>query len=200
MFTMENDNQWQMANLRLRQMVEDELDEGERIAWMAQPRPGRFALRALPAVVFGIPWTAFAIFWMCGASGFEMPDFAEGFDLFPLFGIPFVLIGLAMLLSPLWMWRRAGRTIYAITDRRAILFGGGLTRNIRSFSPASLGKLRRRQRSDGSGDIILYEETSRDSDGDTRRTSVGFFAIPDVRDVEQMLRELAAQQPGQAVS
>ena len=30
------------------------------------------------------------------ASGFKIPDFKEGFDLFPLFGVPFVLIGLAM--------------------------------------------------------------------------------------------------------
>jgi len=66
-------------------------------------------MKSIPIVLFGIPWTAAALFWMALTSGFEMPNFnfKDGFDVFPLFGIPFVFIGLEMLSSPLRMIRKA---------------------------------------------------------------------------------------------
>jgi hypothetical protein len=41
--------------------------------------------------------------------------------LFPLFGVPFVLIGLGMLAAPYWMRRKAQNTVYALTDKRALI-------------------------------------------------------------------------------
>ena len=49
--------------------VRSELRQGEKLRWVGQPRPGRMARQALPIVLFGIPWTAFALFWMAMASG-----------------------------------------------------------------------------------------------------------------------------------
>ena len=119
-----------------------------------------------------------------------MPDFKEGFDLFPLFGIPFVLVGLAMLSSPYWMIRKAKKTVYVLTADRAIIFDGGFSTTIRSFGPDRLGDLRRKQRADGSGDLIFERELSFDNDGDRRSTDHGFLAIPDVKAVEDMVRQL----------
>ncbi|NLF32561.1 MAG: hypothetical protein GX591_16930, partial [Planctomycetes bacterium] len=121
----------------LRRAVEDELDRDERLYWTAQPIPGRLAMKTLPIMLFAIPWTGFAVFWMAAASGFGQ----EGLDgpgmCFTLFGLPFVLIGLGMFSAPYWVYRKAGRSAYAITDRRAILLDagwfGGL--NVRSFGP-----------------------------------------------------------------
>ena len=92
---------------RLTMLVDRELVDGEELIWTGQPRPSRFAIRSLPIVLFGIPWTAFSLFWICGAAGFKPPDFTGPMDLFPLFGVPFVLIGIGMLASPLWMVRKA---------------------------------------------------------------------------------------------
>ena len=78
--------------------VNRELESGERILWMEQPIPRYFTAISTGAFLFAIPWTAFAVFWICGASGFRIPDFSKGgFSFFPLFGLPFVLIGIAML-------------------------------------------------------------------------------------------------------
>ncbi len=86
----------------LQEKVARELETGEKVEWIDMPVPRFFTPFSTSAFLFAIPWTAFAIFWVCGASGFKIPDFSQGFDLFPLFGVPFILVGLGMLSSPLW--------------------------------------------------------------------------------------------------
>ncbi len=177
----------------MRQVLERELDRGERALWMGQPSPGRMAKRNLPILIFAIPWTAFAIFWMAGAAGFKIPDFSKGGmeNLFSLFGIPFVLIGLGMFLSPLWAMKKAKKTIYAITDKRAIIMKLGRRMAIQSFLPQQLQSLRRAQRADGSGDIIFKKEFTVDSRGQrSATTEIGFFGIQNVKEIETMLREI----------
>lgn len=174
-------------------MIDAELQPGERVTWSGQPIPGRFARRSIAIVIFGIPFTAFAIFWIAGASEFKQPDFSGGAGLFPLFGVPFVLIGLGMLSSPFWMRLKAARTAYAITDRRALIIEGRLFRSIgiRSFESDRLRDIRRVQNSDGSGDLIFERTWTTDADGARQSTDHGFQAISDVKAVETLIRQLA---------
>jgi hypothetical protein len=208
---------------RLRNMVEDELDAGERIEWLAQPSPTRSVpLASLFPVLFGILWTAFAVFWIVMASGlFNRGPRNEGMP-FALFGIPFVLVGMGMLCSPFWMRRRMRKAIegtaYVITDRRVILFdngfygdgllatllggvakrmGGGI--NIRSYFPADLKQIERTQRDDGTGNILFGEVLfTTETNGERTITRSGFFSIPETKEVERRLRELASTVPGPA--
>ena len=175
----------------LAEAARGELERGERIQWAAQPRPWRFAWRALPIVLFGIPWTAFALFWVAGAARFKIPDFSKPVDFFPLLGMPFVLMGLGMLSAPLWLVRKARRTLYVITDRRAIMFGGSIGTTALSFGPSQLTNLRRRQRPDGSG-AVLFGSYSYDHDSGKLGCVVGLLGIERVKEVETMLREIAA--------
>ena len=189
------DDVWAIPR-HLRDMVDREMDQGERLVWAGQPNARRFVLRALPIMLFAIPWTAFAIFWMWGASGFGEPsELPRGFSLFPLFGLPFVLIGLAMLSSPLWAIRKARRTVYAVTDRRAILFLGGRGTTIRSFGPDRMGGLRRKQRADGSGDILFEPTLPFHAGAHPRMAGGGFFGIANVKEVESLLRDLGQEHP-----
>jgi hypothetical protein len=173
-------------------IVESDLASDEQAVWVEQPIPWRFARTGLPIVLFGIPWTAFALFWMAGASGFKVPDFTKGFGLFPLFGIPFVLIGFGMLSSPYWMYRKALRTVYVITDQRVILFSHGLWGgvSIRSFEPSRLTDLRRVQLADGSGNLIFGREYSTGRQGQSQSIEIGFLAVRNVKDVEARIRDL----------
>ena len=179
-------------------LVDMELEPGERITWAAQPMPGRFAKRSIGLVLFGIPWTAFAIFWMAGASGFKIPDFSRGFGFFPLFGVPFVLIGIGLLSSPYWMRRKARRTAYVITDKRALILAGGSWRSttVRSIEPYRLGDIRRVQNADGTGDLIFERTWASDGDGGRQSTDHGFLATRDVRSVESLVRELVKKSGG----
>lgn len=178
---------------KLADLVNAELKSGERVVWAGQPVPGRFARRSLRFVLFAIPWTAFALFWVAGASGFKMPDFSHGPGLFPLFGVPFVLIGCGMLSSPLWMRRKARRTAYVITNRRALIMDAGVwgTVTMRSFEPHRLGDLRRVQHADGSGDLVFDRTWASDGDGGRQSTDHGFLAIENVKAVEEKVMELA---------
>lgn len=183
----------QDPSYKLQILIQAELGVGERMVWNSAPSPARLARKSLPAVIFGIPWTAFALFWMAGASGFKMPDFNHFTSYFSLFGVPFVLIGFGMLSSPLWASRRASSSAYVITNQRAIIFEcqpWGRT-SIHSFFPNQLAAVRRIQLADGSGDLILDKKISTDGEGSRSTTDIGFFGIPDVKQVEGMIFTLA---------
>lgn len=169
-------------------MVESELEPGERIEWMDTPIPRFFTGKSTAKFLFAIPWTAFAIFWMYGASGFKLDS---GISVFALFGLPFVLIGIAMLLSPIWAYCSSLKTVYVVTDRRAITFDGGRTTTIRSYPPEKLAGVFRRERKDGSGDVILGENQWKDSNGHHQAEDLGFLRITNPREIEQSLKKLA---------
>ena len=177
-----------------RQSIQAELQIGERILWIGRPRAWQAALKSAPIILFGIPWTGFALFWTYAAAGFRIPDPRQGmFFFFPLFGVPFILVGLAMLSSPFWALRKARQTFYVITDRRALLIEGGSKTTVRSIEPERFKDLVRHQRADGSGDIVLQRQVFRDSDGDQQTFEIGFYGIEKVREVEKLLRKVAAR-------
>jgi len=178
--------------------IASELRKDERLVRAGQPDPKRFARMAIPIMIFGIPFTAFAIFWMVAASGIMFGagnmGFGALFACFPLFGIPFLLTGLTMLSSPIWMKRRAKKTCYALTDQRAIIWAverfSGIV--VRSYQASELGKMVRREYANGTGDLIFEEivtlHTSSNNGSRLRTTERGFIAVPHVRDVEDLLR------------
>lgn len=180
----------------LQAFISKELEADEEVIWSAQPKPVMFTGPTLGAFLFGIPWTLFALFWVAGAAGFKVPDFRNGFDLFPLFGIPFILIGFGMLSTPWWSYRSQLKTVYLITDRRAITIDGGRSLTIRSYFPSELRDIYRREHKDGTGDVIITRDAWRDSDGDRHMQELGFLRIPKARDVEKILRSFLADGAG----
>ena len=168
----------------LRSKVDRELEPGERVEWIGMPIPRYFTSSSTGLFLFAIPWTAFAIFWMCGAAGFQIPDFKEGSDFFVLFGVPFLLIGLAMLSSPFWTYKKSFKTVYVITDHRAITFEGGwMSTTIRSYPPEKLSDIYRREKKDGSGDVVIHRKAWQDSDGGRQSEELGFLRIPNPKQI-----------------
>jgi hypothetical protein len=184
----------------LQQLISNELRSGEKLVWAAQPLPRVFRRQSIGIVLFGIPWTAFAIFWMTTAAwgvwghggynhaGSNLPG---PFVFFPLFGLPFVLIGLGMLSSPFWLSRQARRTVYVLSDQRAIVItgkalGGGVT--VQSFEPDRLTSMERSQRADGSGDLVFESFVQRQGRG-SNTIRRGFIGIENVKQVEELIRE-----------
>lgn len=103
---------------------------------------------------------------MAGAAGFQIPRSDKGDDLFPLFGVPFLLIGTRMLPFPLWAYRNSLKTVYLITNRRAITIDGAWSYTTRSYTPEKLADVFRREHRDGTGDVVVSRNSWRDSDGD----------------------------------
>lgn len=181
--------------------IDSELAGGEYLVWSGQPLPGRYARRAIPVALFGLVWTMFTVLWMTGVirstSGAGGPGTSGSYRAL---GVVFLLAGLGMLSSPYWTRRKARRIAYILTDRRAIIIvqkqlGGAI---VRSFEPGQLTDLRRRENTDGSGDLVFTRDVNRDRRGDVRYTNVGFLAIRNVKSAEEKVRALVAQKSREA--
>ncbi len=180
---------------KLQELVRRELQVGERIAWSGSPIPTLFVPHAIASFLFGIPWTAFAVFWTM-AAGIGTMSYKGGFSwfsLFPLFGVPFVLIGIGMLSAPFVAYFRSKKTAYVITDKRAITIEGGKSTVIRSYPPEKLLEIFRTEKKNGSGDVIIVNRSWKDSDGDRQSEQLGFLRVRDAKQIEDKLKELAAK-------
>ena len=178
----------------LRKKVDQELQPGEYIRWVEQPIPRFLTSSSIVTFLFAIPWTSFALFWIWGALGQELPNFKEGIQfqhIFALFGLPFVFIGLGMLSSPLWVWYTAKQTVYLITAQRAIIIQGGRSTTIRSYSPEQLKDVYRKEKADGSGDVIIAIRQWEDRKGNQRSEEIGFLGVRNSQEVEKLLKQLA---------
>ena len=171
-------------------------DPGERALWSGNPDPLRYCLRKSSwQALMGIPFTAFALFWISGA--YTASHNAPSPLPFPfwMFGIPFVLVGLGMLLSPLWHFFRAMRTTYILTNQRAIIdCAGPFARRVSVpldqipfiETVASFGEF---------GHVLFQEATlSRYNRGFAQRD--GFIAVAVPAQVERLLRTTMGKAAG----
>lgn len=97
----------------------DILSPGERLLWQARPaadiRLADFLSVRLP---FGLVFAGFAVFWITAALA--MTRQTSGFDVFPLFGVPFFVVGLYMAIGvPIWDAYERSHSWYALSDRAA---------------------------------------------------------------------------------
>ncbi len=177
-----------------REKIKQELESDERMEWIGQPNPSRYRWQALPIMIFGLFWTGFSVFWVCGALyGVLSSSHSKVAFLFPLFGLPFVLIGIGMLLAPVWLCRQAKKTVYLLTDRRAVIIRGGRSFSAESFTWDRVRNREFRESSNGSGDIIFERRIiSKSSRGQSSQMEVGFLGIDRVREVETLLKTLTS--------
>ncbi|MGB8356495.1 MAG: PH domain-containing protein [Chthoniobacteraceae bacterium] len=135
-----------------------QLDPGERLLWSGQPRGG-IRLRGQDAVMipFSLMWGGFAIFWECMALKSVSKAHHPAAGVFPLFGIPFVLIGLYIIFGRFFFdaYSRA-RTFYGVTNERVIIIrGGAFGQQTKSLQIRTLSDVSLTQRGDGSGTITF---------------------------------------------
>ena len=156
---------------------------------------------ALPAMLFGIPFAGFALFWMNGAYqatshiSKRADSFSKGFSVFPVFGLPFVVIGLGIVLAPLWAYLKGRSTVYAVTNQRVMVISGGGTRSVKSYTPADIVSVEHRERPDGSGDVVICTNSIMRSNNAVSKVKVALLGIPNVKEVAQQVMTLHNQRP-----
>jgi len=167
------------------------LQPGERVLWKGRPRR-RFDFSGFALWIFALPWTAFSLFWTFTAWRMTRIDSADGDAftvmsyLFPLFGVPFILIGLAMMAAPVLAITLPGRTLHAVTDRRVLRLVAGRLSTLRSIPGGTIATVTAKPRPDGSGTLVLeLHKTFTLKHGATQRSAQSvrsvIRAVPNVR-------------------
>lgn len=172
------DTQLYEREQQTRARLEEVLGAGEQLLWSGSPAPGAKFKGSAALRVFGIFWLAFSLFWEAGALTAVGAAGAAGL-FFPLFGLPFVGIGVYMVLvAPQSRNRRLRKSIYGVTDRRVLIMlctGSGAVRSVDLDAVLSMEV---ETRADGLGN--LYFDTPSDH-AYYRRQRVGaqsFYAEP----------------------
>jgi len=178
----------------------------EVILWQGRP-DGQIAWRDLLSFesAFGLFFAGFATFWIAGAASITGGRTIGGgiagvFSFFPLFGIPFLLVGLYLVVGRIF-WDAFSRrhTWYTLTNQAAFIARDIFGR--RSLKRNPIGDMSNIDLQDNTpGSVIFAQETrmrrhySGTSNGMTRRprTStqiipIGFRRIDDARHVYRIL-------------
>ena len=194
---------WEQTEVseQLRELVARELGEGERILWVGQPIPKLYARKVRVLFLFGVFLTVMSLGGLAFTIMFLVLIVRSEEGLSAAFMVPFllgsvvsVLIAIVMLLAPWWMRRKAARTVYAITDSRAIIFEAGASATVRPIEGRRLESLATREHPDGSGDI-LFTGGLPDRPGQYAAwRGTGFTGIANVRETARLLREVAKAQ------
>ena len=133
------------------------LDPGERLLWSGQPRRGiRLRGQDVFLIPFSILWGGFAIFWEYMAVTHAPKASGPIGVAFPLFGLPFVAVGLYFIFGRFFVdaYSRA-RTFYGVTSERIIIVSGLFSQQTKSLQLRTLSDVSLTQRSDGSGTITF---------------------------------------------
>lgn len=182
-------------------LLQKELDIGERLRWHGRPREKVMKWAAFGVWLFAVPWTAFSLFWTYMAwSGAESMGGDEGAGgilkyAFPLFGLPFILIGLAMLAAPVLGLFSNTQRIHGVTDKRIITLTKGKRDSVRvkSLQARHIGPVERWDGAHGRGKLSIETHSVRDSDGDRRTETVSLLGIENVARVEELIRDLSRE-------
>jgi len=167
--------------------IQEVLEPGEQVVWMDMPIPRYFTKGIWGGLLAG---TIFTVFGVLGTLGYIKQS---GFDIIPfILGCSFVLIGLLLLSTPIWSYRTALQTAYAITSKRAISIEEGGGSSISYYLPADLQNIYCKVRPDGSGDVIILPPASHSLEK-SEEEMFGFHRIRNPEEVEKELKKLAEQ-------
>jgi len=134
-----------------------ELSPGERLVWSGQPLRGiRFRAADVFLIPFSLVWCGFAVFWEFMALGPVAQGGGPMALVFPLFGLPFIVVGLYFVFGRFVVDARVReRTFYAITNERVLIVTGLFGRRTKSLNLRALSDISLAERPDGSGTITF---------------------------------------------
>ena len=128
----------------------------ERLIWADRPIVSVRRLPALGRIVFGLIFGGFAVFWTSAAWLMSRGTDDIFFGMFfPLFGLPFIVVGAGIVVTGVKSWRERGGTVYALTDQRLLIISTRSRRTVRSVDLKAIRGVERRDGTGGVGTITL---------------------------------------------
>lgn len=187
--------------------LERELDEGEGLLWVGQPDAKRLIwVQWTPGLVFAAIGLLFGVLMLFGAAdslstlrqaaeagGVPSRDVRAARSFMWIGGV----IGVLCQFPLIWVLffergrlrRVAKNTVYAVTPARAIILVLKGEKAIeRDYRADELTHLLRKERADGSGDLIFESARAGRARQQSQGSPHGFYAIDDVLSIEKLLR------------
>lgn len=182
--------------------VEEELMPGEELLWVGRPASpwrgstGGVGWLSITVVIGFLLALGIILGFFPLARGMVMAPMMFFSPMWTLMILIFLLMLVMIAANPLVRMLNTLRTTYAITNRRILIVDGIFTTKVTSYGPDDIERIERRSYSGSRGDIIFRYEprayrTRRGNWWQTQYASepIGFFGIPDVREVERLLIE-----------
>ncbi len=184
-----------------REWVERELPPGEELLLVCKPatslwKPG-YAYRML----FATLWNGFlfGLLGMLFINHITLEIIIEKPAILLLFLglLPFYLIGIGLIISPWWERENDRRTVYVLTNRRAIVLRPSMIRRrptCRRF-PLTHNLIKEvREYRKGRGDIVMGYDEHHGSNGTTLMPK-GFLHVDNVRELEYRIHQYLPDAP-----
>jgi hypothetical protein len=176
-----------------------ELEADERVAWSGRPARGAwFSGGDFHLIPFSLLWCGFVVFFEVSA----IRSYRDGGPFFPvIWGVPFIAVGLYMLLGRFvvkaW-WKR--HTYYAATNKRVLSLTTRPRRVLQSLRLSQIPVINKSIRQDGIGTLTfgyapLWYAANRNTglgfSYDTYPAGVfSFFDIPDAEEAYRLVNSL----------
>lgn len=166
-----------------------EKQSDEEIIWVARPTES-YGRTEQAAWVTGVA----LLFLLAAQFGDAFSEFAPqewGNWFLPVISlITFTFLALFVWLGPRW---NSSRTLYVLTNQRAMLMRFGVFFRIRTFLLKDIRKFTRFELEDGNGDLVFERFSLKDEDGNLKTGENGFYGIAEVRQVEKILQAVIDQ-------
>jgi hypothetical protein len=138
----------------LEQAARNALTSGEKLLWIGTPRRG---LMFRPWDAFLVP---FSLVWTGSAFSFAYLGLRSGPDIVASVGLFLCLVGIYITVGRFLVdMRTRSRTVYAITDQRALVIGSFLRQRVQSIPLKTLDTVALRVAHGGQGTIVLGSES-----------------------------------------
>lgn len=134
------------------EVFREDLLKDEELLWTGQPEiTQHFTGADIFLVPFSLMWGGFAFFW----EAMVLAEIPKGIPIaFPLFGTPFVIIGIYFIFGR-FVYKKAKKrnTFYAVTNKRVLTLTKMFGRNLKAAFIDKIPSINKSIRSNGIGSI-----------------------------------------------
>ncbi len=195
--------------------VKKVLSADETVQWIGSPNPMSAARKARKESIVGVIWTGLIILMYTRFRAINAhPAVIMPGDLgrptsfstfFTMILIVMMLIGVGIILMPLWRYLKAKNLVYAVTNQRALIINRLSSSDIQSYPPGQI-RFVKTQGDQAEGDVVFDRRHKKVRElesvpGSERMVSrtrtvtvqIGFFGIPDPDKVARLLLALKGE-------
>ena len=176
----------------LQLQIKPYLDVNEDILWCDKPyKRFVFTVNDIFTTLFGIVWLSFSIFWVISAFLATNEADSSAFNIFPLFGMPFVFIGLYLLFFRHIVGAvKRKNMIYALTDKRALIVHSGKRQYVQEYRYENISNIQMKCDDNDIGSIFfLTGSINYNRNGRGYASTSGIFGIRDTKKVYKILSQ-----------